>query len=145
MSANLKKEGLLRSWKEISSYLGCDTRTCRRWEEKHGLPIHRINGEAKSSVFAYKDELDQWLSLRINQKTGVKPAPFVKPSPKILLVYLACAPLAIVLLLVLLSFRRSPAQPVDFKIQNSFLIALNEKGKELFSADARGFFAKTVL
>ena len=52
----LSKDNHLRSWKGISAYLGCDTRTCHRWEKKHGMPVHRAEGgETKSPVFAYKD------------------------------------------------------------------------------------------
>ena len=55
----ISKDNLLRSWKDISAYLGCDVRTCCRWEKQHGMPVHRAEGgEAKSHVFAYKDELD---------------------------------------------------------------------------------------
>ena len=32
---------VLQSWKEISAYLGRDIRTCCRWEENLGLPVHR--------------------------------------------------------------------------------------------------------
>ncbi len=59
--SEMAKDNLLRSWKDISAYLGCDTRTCYRWEKNHGMPVHRAEGgEMKSPVFAYKDELDSW-------------------------------------------------------------------------------------
>ena len=59
--SEMSKDNLLRSWKDISAYLGCDTRTCHRWEKNHGMPVHRAEGgEMKSPVFAYKDELDGW-------------------------------------------------------------------------------------
>ena len=57
--------GMLRSWKEISRYLGCDRKTCARWEMDCGLPIRRIDAASRRSrVFAYQSELDQWLSDR---------------------------------------------------------------------------------
>src|SRR5512147_3245807 len=59
--ANPVKDNLLCSWKEISAHLGVDERTCARWEQRFGMPIHRAaEGGAKSRVFAYKDELDLW-------------------------------------------------------------------------------------
>ncbi len=59
--AELSKDNLLRSWKEIAAYLRCDVRTCHRWETDRGMPIHRAEGgEKKSPVFAHKDELDRW-------------------------------------------------------------------------------------
>lgn len=50
----------LDSWKEIAHYLGRDVRTVIRWEER-GLPVHRIPGGKISRVFAFPDELDEWL------------------------------------------------------------------------------------
>ncbi|MCJ7580024.1 MAG: hypothetical protein MUP98_05755 [Candidatus Aminicenantes bacterium] len=58
---NLKKENLLSSWKEISAYLDCETRTCHRWEKEYGLPIHRMSESSKARVFTTKEELDDWL------------------------------------------------------------------------------------
>jgi len=61
MAQNANNGGLLKSWKEIAAYLDCSVRTCRRWEERYGLPIHRIGNAAKSGIFAYKSEVDAWL------------------------------------------------------------------------------------
>jgi hypothetical protein len=53
----------LDGWKEISSYLNCDVRTCLRWEKDLGLPVIRINKESKrSKVIAYKADVDRWLA-----------------------------------------------------------------------------------
>ncbi|MCU0244524.1 MAG: hypothetical protein MUE80_07220 [Acidobacteria bacterium] len=59
---------VLQSWKEISAYLGRDVRTCRRWEEHLGLPIHRLNGSPKARVMAYKDEIDRWLEIKLHER-----------------------------------------------------------------------------
>jgi hypothetical protein len=57
----------LDSWKEIAAYIGRDIRTAMRWEKERSLPVHRIPGDgARQPVFAYKDELDEWLE----QKEG---------------------------------------------------------------------------
>jgi hypothetical protein len=50
----------LDSWKAIADYLGRDTRTLRRWEER-GLPVRRIAGARGGSVFAFKSEIDAWM------------------------------------------------------------------------------------
>jgi hypothetical protein len=51
--------------KEISVYLGKSIKTCRMWEKKFGLPVHRINEKSfKARVFAYKKEIDQWFQKR---------------------------------------------------------------------------------
>jgi len=59
---------VLDSWKEISAYLGRDVRTCRRWEEHLGLPVHRLNGSPKARVRAYKDEVDSWLERKLHER-----------------------------------------------------------------------------
>lgn len=64
---------VLGSWKEISAYLGRDMRTCRRWEETLGLPVHRLNGSPKARVLAYKDEVDRWLEMKLHERVAVKP------------------------------------------------------------------------
>src|ERR1700733_1038531 len=48
-------------WKEIASYLGKADRTVKRWGSERGLPVHRVPGTAKTSVYAYPAELDEWL------------------------------------------------------------------------------------
>ena len=57
---------LLESWKEISAYLKRSERTCRRFEETLGLPVHRLDGTPRAHVFAYADELDDWLQGKLN-------------------------------------------------------------------------------
>jgi Tfp pilus assembly protein PilF len=51
----------LVGWKEIAAYLGKTDRTVKRWGKNRGLPIHRVPGVAKTSVYAYPAELDWWL------------------------------------------------------------------------------------
>ena len=52
---------ILNSWKEIASYLGRGVRTIQRYEAELGLPIRRPAAKERSAVFAFADELDQWL------------------------------------------------------------------------------------
>jgi Tol biopolymer transport system component len=54
----------LESWKEIGAYLKRDVSTLKRWERGEGLPIHRHLHHARSSVYAYPSELDEWWSRR---------------------------------------------------------------------------------
>jgi len=56
---------MLESWKEISAYLRRNVRTCRLWECRHGLPIHRLDESPKARVFAYPEELDRWLEEKL--------------------------------------------------------------------------------
>lgn len=51
----------LDSWKEIAAFFGRAERTVKRWEIERGLPVHRLPGSGRGSVFAYSDELAAWL------------------------------------------------------------------------------------
>ena len=51
----------LDSWKEIAAFFDRDERTVKRWEKERGLPIYRVPGNARGSVFAYAEELAEWL------------------------------------------------------------------------------------
>lgn len=59
----------LESWKEIASYLQRDVRTVIRWEKGEGLPVHRHLHHSRSSVYAYRSELDAW---RANRDPGIE-------------------------------------------------------------------------
>ena len=50
----------LVSWKEIAVFLDRSESTVKRWERR-GLPVHRIPGGGRGGVFAYSDELEDWL------------------------------------------------------------------------------------
>jgi tetratricopeptide (TPR) repeat protein len=49
------------SWKEIAAFFGRDERTVKRWEKERGLPVHRIPGGSRGSVFVFAEELTAWL------------------------------------------------------------------------------------
>ena len=60
----------LDSWKAIAEYLERSLRTVQRWHASHGLPVHHFGG-SKGSVFAYAEEIDQWLvGLSQDMRTG---------------------------------------------------------------------------
>jgi len=74
----------LIGWKAIGQFLGCTERTARRWEVDRALPVHRIPGGSRSSVWANPDELASWLrelpsevqaTLRTAPATPAAPAP----------------------------------------------------------------------
>ncbi|MCC6365603.1 MAG: PD40 domain-containing protein [Bryobacterales bacterium] len=67
-------EGQLESWKEIAGYLGKSVRTVIRWEKTEGLPVHRHQHEKKPSVFAYRQEIDEWWGGRRASLEAVSPA-----------------------------------------------------------------------
>src|ERR1700688_437327 len=63
-AARTEKSGAparLDGWKDIAAFLGKAERTVKRWEASRGLPIHRVPGGAKASVYAFPAELNDWL------------------------------------------------------------------------------------
>jgi len=131
----MSKDNLLRSWKDISAYLGCDTRTCHRWEKNHSMPVHRAEGgEKRSPVFAYKDELDSWFQQTFKNShpaqgkggRGRRYPIWAVGAAAVLL--LAGA----VFLIPRLVVRR---QPADFSIEGSVFIALDKQKRELWRKD----------
>jgi hypothetical protein len=53
---------ILNGWKEISNHIERGVRTAQRWESLLGMPVHRPALKDRSSVVAFSDELDGWLS-----------------------------------------------------------------------------------
>jgi tetratricopeptide (TPR) repeat protein len=49
-------------WKAIAGHFRRDRTTVMRWAQTRDLPIHRVPGSGSSSVYAFSDELDTWLS-----------------------------------------------------------------------------------
>lgn len=63
LTENRELARALVSWKEIAAFLNRAERTVKRWERERGLPVHRVPGGERGSVFAYPDELREWLLL----------------------------------------------------------------------------------
>jgi Tol biopolymer transport system component len=61
MPENHAANGRLDSWKEIADYLKRDVRTAIRWEKEKGLPVHRVPGGRRQTVFAHQHEIDAWM------------------------------------------------------------------------------------
>ena len=56
--------GMLRSWKDISSYVGACVKTVQRWEQHYNFPIRRLERSKGAVVFALKAEVDSWILTR---------------------------------------------------------------------------------
>jgi hypothetical protein len=52
---------ILKSWKEIASYLGVGIRTAQRWTTLRGLPVRRPSAARGSAVLGFSDDIDRWL------------------------------------------------------------------------------------
>jgi tetratricopeptide (TPR) repeat protein len=57
----LEAKKRLDSWKEIATFFGRDERTVKRWEKERGLPVYRVPGSIRGGVFAYAEQLAEWL------------------------------------------------------------------------------------
>jgi serine/threonine-protein kinase len=71
----------VESWKEIAAYLNRSERTVRRWEEKEGLPVHRLQHDKRGSVYGFRRELDTWRDSR-RQLMEEAPEPRLASSRK---------------------------------------------------------------
>ena len=138
-------DGRLVSWKEISSYLGIEERTCQRWEKKYGLPIRRIDSAAKSRVFAFQAELDEWRN-RMSGPNGsfrepdaeVRPVSAVHRSGRTLVRW-GLIGLVILggTLALILTRPFADRTPVDFRIEGALLIITDKSGHALWSYDTK--------
>jgi Tfp pilus assembly protein PilF len=66
---NARRDERLKSWKEIAAFFGTDERTVRRWEQR-GLPVRRIPGGGRATIYAEVADLEAWMRGR----TGAPPA-----------------------------------------------------------------------
>jgi len=110
----------LTSWKEIANYLGRDIRTCWRWEKVLGLLIHRADRESpKSRVYAFKDELDDWLRREKagqNDSKGLRHTTFWRTA-----IYFLAPALGAIAILIVLAIKRGQGSksPADFQIKGT--------------------------
>jgi len=68
----------LDSWKSIANHMDKSCRTLQRWHTTYGLPIYRIGG-SMGSIFAYGNELDEWMRTRGSR---LEPEPPQIPAPE---------------------------------------------------------------
>lgn len=60
----LPDTAVLRSWKEIATYVGTCVKTVQRWEQHYNFPIRRLERSKGAVVFALKAEVDSWIRMR---------------------------------------------------------------------------------
>jgi len=126
-----KEDNLLTTWKEISSYLKCDVRTCKRWENTYGLPVYRISDSVNTRVFSYKDEIDNWLVRKKNNKRNLEKLFLFRFTREKALFLVFLIILGVLALFFVLKNSDNDI-PWEFKVQNSSLILLNKNGNELW-------------
>jgi len=62
-----KREDRLDSWKEVACYLRREVRTVQHWEKNEGLPIRRHFHNRISTVYAFREEIDNWWASRCSR------------------------------------------------------------------------------
>lgn len=73
--------GRIDGWKSIGGYFGRDRTTAMRWAEARGMPVHRVPGGKRASVFAYRHELDEWLKAHLVSDAAREPDDAAEPAP----------------------------------------------------------------
>lgn len=131
--------GKLASWKEIASYLNVDIKTAQRWERLRGLPVHRIPGGRRASVYALTAEVEEWLRSADAQadepeigQVGEPPPPSLVTNRTLWLVLLSILMLSAALLVA----RRSNGGNIaSAEVRGQFLTALDMTGNTLWTAE----------
>lgn len=62
-------------WKAIGAYFKRDRTTVMRWAEARALPVHRVPGGKKASVYALRSELEAWLGAQSHPLEAAAPDP----------------------------------------------------------------------
>ncbi|UCE41421.1 MAG: hypothetical protein JSV17_00050 [Candidatus Aminicenantes bacterium] len=131
MKENKQSGEFLQSWKEIAVYLGCDPRTCRRWEKQLNLPVRRIGGGERPRIIAFKKDLNEWLISTGQKRTEIEKKHFFKKSaifPILLIAGILVASLTIGWVTKVFI----PQTPARFQIDNSKLVIQNNRGNTLW-------------
>lgn len=69
-----EKDDRLKSWKEIASVLNREVRTVQMWEKQEGLPVHRHFHSRRSTVFAFRSEVEAWAKGRTHTPKSAMPS-----------------------------------------------------------------------
>lgn len=105
-----------------------------RWEKEHGLPVHRINKEAKKSkVIAIKADLDRWLL----RGRPANEAPENKKSriPRGRLWGIIAAAIVVVGGLIFVSAVRKAAPPAGYRVEGRILSIIDGEGRTKWTAE----------
>jgi hypothetical protein len=71
----------LDSWKDIAKYLNRSVRTVQRWEMLEAMPVHRHRHTAGGSVYADRQEIDQWRAGRTQKKRSILRVSAIRQVP----------------------------------------------------------------
>ncbi len=129
-------------WKQIAERLEKDVTTVTRWEQERGLPIRRLPGKGRRSVFVYEDELVAWLDSAQPENNEVTPTVVgdetTSPRVKSLQRYRYAIAGFILMTLAILALARSYSLPGHLRVaraelSNAGLTIRNAAGKVLWT------------
>ncbi len=140
------RNDILRSWKEIAAYLGCDVRTCQRWADGSGLPVFKLG--PREAVFTPRRMSSTVGSLKraTDNKPKVpadipkiEPAKARLPRKRFFLPMVSVLGIALALILFFGLKKRTASGesdwPHDFHIKESKLIIVDEQDRPLWTFD----------
>jgi tetratricopeptide (TPR) repeat protein len=115
-------ETRLDGWKRIAAFLNRDVRTVRRWEKNQDLPVHRLMHNTGATVYAYQNELQEWLANRDKKaRTSTEPKADASRPGKARLWWLVSGLLALSLL-VSYGLKERPAAGIGYTDQDWVLV-----------------------
>ncbi|MFN0105657.1 MAG: hypothetical protein ACKV2U_26670 [Bryobacteraceae bacterium] len=144
----------IRYWQSIATHIGVSVRTPQRYARDFSLPVRRMQGgRTGSSVYAMREELDDWLrsdnarqasaapveiapSAEIRVESEAPPTPAGRRSS--LYLYAAGGILAAGLIAGMMWTRIRTDEPAAWRIENSAVVVSGASGKELWRREFPG-------
>ncbi|EGF92621.1 tetratricopeptide repeat family protein [Asticcacaulis biprosthecium C19] len=131
----------LDGWKAIGNHFGRDRTTVMRWARERGLPVRRLPGGKTGTVYALKEDLDQWASNQDDLGQDDSAVPVSGPVPASFLqrgrrFWLAGAALAAILAMVVAVVMLWP-RPVQQRLalpSNPEVATLYLEGRDLWAS-----------
>ncbi len=135
MFVMVKKEKKLVGIKAIAGYLDMSVRNVYHWEKKLGLPIHRVSGHRGYRLYAYKEEIDQWLKDKdVEALKGAKRKKIVLPA----IVSILTLVFVLIFYLLFLLPGDGSGGPAIFSVDRNIIYVKNSKGDILWNFAYKG-------
>lgn len=123
----------LSSWKEIAAFLRIDVKTAQRWEKLRGLPVRRIPGGRRGSVYALREEIEEWFRSAEAEKAQEPRAEGWRSGWRLWLAGLGGV--AVVAAVALMAVRGGGAEIAGAEVRGRTLTALDKRGEAVWSMD----------
>lgn len=120
--------------KAIAGYLQVDKRTVYRWE-KLGLPLRRVAGIKGKTVYAFKEELDQWFKSRGKDSFNKNRIGILSPIriATIILIIIIIISLGYFFIFQGRKSQKTQTNPMNAELSGNVIHIKNLKGETLWS------------